>query len=81
MEDMDLIQTKGTSLVYDSHLVTAANYGSGYWGMFLEARACDKAIEGIVLKNPKGKLVFSVNPITDVPWMIKIRKPSNKYSF
>ena len=81
LEDMNLIQTKGTSLVYDAHLVTAANYGSGFWGMFQEAVACDEAIEGIVLKNPKGKLVFSVNPITDVSWLIKIRKPSNKYSF
>lgn len=81
LEDMDLPQTKGTSLVYDTHLVTAANYGSGYWGMFQEAVACDEAIEGIVLKNPKGKLVYSVNPISDVPWMVKIRKPSKKYSF
>jgi hypothetical protein len=78
---LGLPQTKGTSLEYDSHLVLASSYGSGFWGMFQEALACDDSIEGIVLKNPKGKLVFSVNKISDVPWMIKIRKPSKKYSF
>lgn len=81
LEDMNLPQTRGPNLKYDSHLVLAANYRSGFWGMFHEACACDEAIEGIVLKKPKGKLVYSINKISDVPWMVKIRKPSKKYSF
>jgi hypothetical protein len=78
---LGLNQTVGTSLVYCSHLILAENYPSGFWDMFQLARDCDDAIEGIVLKRPDGKLQFSANPIKDVSWMLKIRKPSKKYSF
>lgn len=78
---MSLPQTKGTCLDYDNHLLVAENHTKDFWGMFDEARACDGAIEGIVLKNPTGKLYFSTSPIRDVSWMLKIRKPSKKYRY
>lgn len=81
LADLALPQTNSTSLDYDSHLVLAANYQSGFWKMFQEALTCDNTIEGIVLKRPDGKLQFSANRIKDVSWMLKIRKPSKKYSF
>lgn len=52
---------------------------SGFWNLFKEADG--KVIEGIILKDPDGKLVFSATPIPNVPWMKKIRKPCKKYSF
>lgn len=54
-------------------------FQSGFWNRFQEADG--KTIEGIILKDPKGKLVFSTTPLKDVPWMLKIRKPCKKYSF
>lgn len=38
-------------------------------------------VEGIVLKDPKGMLVISASKVADVPYMLKIRKPSKKYKF
>jgi hypothetical protein len=52
---------------------------SGFWDLF--QRADGKIIEGIVLKDPRGKLIFSTTPVSDVPWMLKIRKPNKKYAF
>jgi hypothetical protein len=73
--------TCGTQLSYGCHVVLAQDFQSGYWDLFNQARACDDSIEGIVLKNSKGKLIFSTRPIPDVSFMLKIRKPSKKYSF
>lgn len=53
---------------------------SGFWELYKEADG--KIIEGIILKNPKGKLVFvSAHEPKDVAWMKKIRVPSKKYQF
>jgi hypothetical protein len=81
-----LPRTVGTQLSYGCHVVLAQVHPAGkvsgkWWDLFNQARACDDSIEGIVLKNSKGKLIFSVNPIADVNFMLKIRKPSKKYSF
>lgn len=54
-------------------------YQSGFWDLFQAADGT--TIEGIILKNPAGKLVFSTTPINDVSWMLKIRKPCKKYLF
>ena len=54
-------------------------YTSGFWKLFEEADG--KTIEGIILKQPAGKLVYSTTPIDSVSWMLKIRKPCKKYSF
>lgn len=49
---------------------------SGFWRLFQEA---DGAVrEGIILKDPKGMLVFSATQLRDVPWMKKFRKPSKR---
>jgi len=76
-----LPRTAGTQLSYGCHVLLAQLHHSHYWERFQEAKACDDSIEGIIVKNPKGKLVFSATPIPDVSWMLKIRKPSKKYSF
>lgn len=52
---------------------------SGFWKLFQAADG--SVVEGIVLKNPTGKLKFSATPISDVSWMLKIRKPSKKSPF
>ena len=54
-------------------------FQTGFWDKFQTADGA--TIEGIILKNPTGKLVFSTTPIPDVSWMNKIRKPSKKYPF
>jgi hypothetical protein len=81
LEGCGLPRTANTQLSYSSHVVLAQEHRSGYWELFNEARACDDSIEGIVLKNSNGKLVHSTRPIPDVGFMLKIRKPSKKYSF
>ena len=64
---------------FGKHVVLSPVWTKGFWDLFL---ATDGAIdEGIILKDPSGKLVFSVNPIPDVSWMLKIRKPCAKYAF
>lgn len=61
------------------HLTLSRVWTAGYWDLY---QAADGAvIEGIVLKDPKGRLVFSTTPIPDVPWMLKVRKASKKYQF
>jgi len=52
---------------------------TGFWKLFEEADG--ETIEGIILKQPAGKLVISASKIPDVSYMLKIRKPSKKYKF
>jgi hypothetical protein len=54
-------------------------YKVGFWDLFQAADGV--TVEGIILKQPAGKLVFSTTPIQDVSWMLKVRKPCKKYSF
>lgn len=61
------------------HVKISETFRHGFWDLFQEADG--KTVEGIVLKDPSGMLVFSTTPIPDVSWMLKIRKPSKKYSF
>jgi hypothetical protein len=63
----------------NQHVILSPIYTTGFWDLFNQADG--KEIEGIILKNPKGKLVFSTTPINDVSWMKKIRKPCKKYRF
>jgi hypothetical protein len=86
LEDLSwLPRTEGPCLSYDCHVLLSRAYPASdtgtFWKMFNEARAADDSIEGIVLKDPSGKLVISTRPVADVPWLLKIRKPSKKYSF
>jgi hypothetical protein len=54
-------------------------FQTGFWDLFQSADGVE--IEGIILKQPAGKLVFSATPIKDVSFMYKIRKPCKKYQF
>lgn len=62
------------------HVELSQTHKTGFWSLFQSAWQADASIEGIILKNPKGKLIFSTRPVTDVPWMLKIRKPCKKYA-
>jgi len=61
------------------HVILSQTYTSGFWQLYQDADGA--VIEGIILKDPKGKLVFSTTPIDDVGWMKKIRKPCKKYLY
>jgi len=67
----------------NKHVILSPIYRKGFWNLFQEADG--KEIEGIILKNPKGKLVFSTTAPSskgiEVSWMLKIRKPCKKYQF
>jgi len=61
------------------HVQVSKLWRTGFWDLY---QAADGAIiEGIILKNPAGRLVYSTTPIKDVAWMKKFRKPSRKYAF
>lgn len=64
---------------FGTHVILSPVWKKGFWKFFQETDG--EIIEGIVLKNPLGKLIFSTTPIKDVSWMLKIRKPSKKYNF
>ena len=64
---------------YGSHVILSPVCKTGFWNLYQAADGAD--IEGIILKKPTGKLVFSATPIPDVSYMLKIRKPCKKYSF
>ena len=61
------------------HLHISEIYKKDFWKLYQSADG--KKIEGIILKEPSGKLVFSTSQIDDVPWMIKFRHPCAKYPF
>ena len=71
LEDMDFSGCE--------HVVLSQTHTKGFWDLFMQAWQMDASCEGIILKNPNGRLVFSTKPVPDVSWMIKIRKPSKKY--
>jgi|GEM_PF-1793120 len=54
-------------------------FQSGFWNRFQQADG--STVEGIILKDPNGKLIFSTTPPKDVSWMLKIRKSCKKYPF
>ena len=64
---------------YGSHLVLSPVWTSGFWDLFQTADV--STVEGLVLKDPSGKLQFSTTPLKDVNWMLKVRKPCKKYQF
>lgn len=64
---------------FGNQVILSPVWKKGFWKLFQKTDG--NTIEGIILKNPIGKLVFSTTPIKDVSWMLKIRKPCKKYSF
>lgn len=65
--------------VWNSGLQLSEIFQSGFWDIFQTTDG--KIHEGLVLKDQSGILQFSTRPIPDVSWMLKVRKPCNKYSF
>lgn len=64
---------------FGPHVILSPIWKTGFWDLFNTADGV--FIEGIILKKPQGKLVYSTTPIKDVSWMLKIRKASKKYQF
>ena len=64
---------------YGEHVRLSPLWTSGFFDLWNKADG--EVIEGIVLKDPSGLLLFSTVPIADVSWMLKVRKPCKKYSF
>jgi hypothetical protein len=67
------------TLTYGKHIVLSEIFRTGFWTQWQKTDG--ELIEGIILKDPSGKLKFSTTPIENVPWMMKIRKPCKKYQF
>lgn len=65
--------------IYGDHIILSPIWKKGFWDLFQKADG--KVIEGIVLKNPTGKIILSTSLLKDVSYMYKIRKPCKKYSF
>jgi hypothetical protein len=64
---------------WGKHVTLSRVWDTGFWDLY---QAADGAIiEGIVLKDPNGRLKFSVTPLADVSWMLKVRKACKKYQF
>jgi len=63
----------------ESGIILSPVWKKEFWKLFQEADG--DVIEGIVLKEPKGKLVISASKIPDVTYMLKIRKPNKKYKY
>lgn len=64
---------------YGDHVKLSRVWESGFSDLYQQADG--PIIEGLVLKDPKGKLVFSTTPIKDVNWMKKVRVSCKKYPF
>lgn len=74
----------------DTGLKLAIKYNKNLWlsevftesidDRFTEALGVDE-IEGLVLKDPKGKLDFGVREDNNGFWMIRVRKPHKNYEF
>lgn len=62
------------------HVQISKTWQSGFFQLFQEADG--SVIEGIILKDPEGMLKFSAtapgNKGIEVPWMLKVRKPSRR---
>ena len=74
-DSRDILET----FKYGKHVVLSKIWTKGFWDLFQEADGT--IIEGIVLKKKTGLLKLSTSPITDIGWMVKVRKPSAKYAF
>lgn len=58
------------------HIQVSKVWTHGFFQLFQQADG--KVIEGLVLKDPEGLIKFSATLIPDVPWMLKVRKPSRR---
>ena len=61
------------------HVQISKIWRRGFWDLFQNTDGV--ILEGIILKNPAGKMLFTTTMPKDVNWMLKIRKPCNKYKF
>ncbi len=64
---------------FGKHVRLSKVWKKGFWDLFQQADG--KVIEGIILKDPNGKIIISTAKIPDVSYMYKIRKPHKNYSF
>lgn len=79
LESLGLPLTVFGQTSYANHVVLSRTTPTGFWNLYQMADG--PIIEGIILKDPRGKLVFSTTPPKEVSWMLKVRVPSKKYNF
>jgi hypothetical protein len=78
-DSRDLLEAAINDGLSGPHVQVSKVWTGGFWDLFQAADGT--VIEGIILKDPTGQLVFSTTPIQDVHWMRKVRKPCKKYKF
>jgi hypothetical protein len=62
------------------HVQLAKTYPNDFVNLFKKV-IVEPENEGLVMKNKKGMIVWNFKTCVDVPWQIKIRKPSNSYPY
>lgn len=78
-DSRDLLEEVVQQGLSGEHVQVSKIWDRGFFDLYQSADG--SIIEGIILKNPNGRLVFSATPIKDVPWMRKFRKPCKKYNY
>jgi hypothetical protein len=63
-----------------SHIQLAQTYQNDFVNLFKKV-IVEKENEGLVIKNKKSKIVWSLKKCLEVPWQFKIRKPSSSYQY
>ena len=79
LEGLGLPLTVFGQSAYTNHVLLSRTTSEGFWNLYQMADG--PIIEGIILKDAKGKLVFSTTPPPEVSYMLKVRVPSKKYNF
>ncbi len=76
-------KTKGeiSHYVIDAHTWLARPHSSGFAGLFKTLTDADIMYEGIVLKNPRGKLAMCGKEAANTKWLAKCRRGGKNYSY
>jgi hypothetical protein len=69
---------EGDQVRVSEHVSVAVSFDSGFEERFKHLKKED---EGLVLKNPEGKLLPCFKPDSNASWQVKCRIPNKNYSF
>lgn len=78
LQDMFTGQDEGDQVRIAPHYALAKNYTGGFKALYNSLRVED---EGLVLKDPEGKLEMCTRPESNNVWNVKARIPAKNYSF
>jgi ATP-dependent DNA ligase len=76
----ETITGKSLALEINNNIWLAEVFKEDLLARFKEALSSDE-IEGLVLKNPSGKLDFGIKESNNGSWQIRVRKPNKNYEF